>query len=68
MTTKTKIGRKLRKARKELELTQAEVADKADIHPNYYSRIERDEVNPSLDVFEDILKALKVKSRDILNF
>ena len=58
MNQRRKIGKKLKKARIELGLTQAQVAQKADIHPNYYSRIERDEVNPSLEIFEDVLKAI----------
>ncbi|MBU0579043.1 helix-turn-helix domain-containing protein, partial [Patescibacteria group bacterium] len=38
------------------------------ISTNYYARVERGEVNPSIDVFEDIVKALKVKSSKIINF
>lgn len=68
MSPSSKIGSKLRKARKVLDLTQAEVAEKANINANYYSRIERDEVNPSLDVFESVLKVLKLKSSDVLKF
>ncbi len=68
MPPKSKIGRKLRKARLDQEMTQADVAIKAEISTNYYARIERGEVNPSIDVFEDIVKALKVKSSNIIDF
>ncbi len=64
----TIIGKNLKKARKQLGLTQLQVAEKAGISVNYYARIERDEVNPSLELFEDVCKALKVKSSDILSF
>lgn len=65
---KTKIGKNLKKLRKEKQLTQVELAEKAKISSNYYARIERDEENPSLEVLKDIAKALKVKSSDILDF
>jgi len=67
MTT-PKIGKKLKEARKKLRLTQVEVAQKSKISPNYYATIERDEVNPSLEVFKDICKVLKVRSVEILDF
>lgn len=68
MAPKSKIGKKLRSLRKQQKLTQVAVAKKANISANYYSRIERDEENPSLEVLKDIAKALKVKSSDILDF
>jgi len=68
MTLQSKIGEKLKKARKELSLTQVEVAEKAGIHHNYYARIERDEVNPSLEVFKGIIKVLGVRSSEVLDF
>lgn len=68
MPPKTKIGKNLKKIRKEKQLTQVELAEKAKISSNYYARIERDEENPSLEVLKDIAKALKVKSSEILDF
>lgn len=68
MSPKPKIGKSLRKLRKEKGLTQVELAKKVGISSNYYARIERDEENPSLEVFKDIAKALKVKSSEILDF
>jgi len=63
-----KIGKKLKEARKKIDLTQEDVAKKADISINYYARIERDEENPTLETLEKILKALKLKSSDVLPF
>jgi transcriptional regulator with XRE-family HTH domain len=68
MPPKSKIGKKLKKLRKEKELTQVVLAKKVSISPNYYSRIERDEENPSLEVLKDIAKTLNVKSCEILDF
>lgn len=63
-----KIGKNIKKARKERKMTQVGVAEKAGIHPNYYSRIERGELQPALDTLEKIFKVLKVKSSEILPF
>lgn len=68
MPPKLKIGKKLKLLRKENNLTQVQLAKKVGISSNYYARIERDEENPSLEVFKDIAKALKVKSSEILDF
>jgi len=63
-----KIGKNLKKARLKLNLKQIDVAKRAKISANYYSRIERDEENPTIETLERILKVLKVKSGDILLF
>jgi len=44
------------------------VAEKADMSVNYYARIERNEENPTLETLERVLKALKLKSSDVLSF
>lgn len=60
------LGRKLKIARKNRKLTQAQVAEHADIHVNYYARTERGEENPSFEVLQAVAKALHVKLSDIL--
>lgn len=61
-------GKRIKKIREKLGLTQAQVAKKAGININYFAVIERGEVNPSLEKLEKIAKALGVKSSDILPF
>lgn len=61
MSSQDEIGKKLKNARKEAGLTQLKVADKANISVNYYARIERGEVNPSLETLQDLMKMLKIK-------
>lgn len=68
MGSQDQLGKNIKKARIKAKLTQAEVAQKADVHVNYYARIERGEVNPSIEILENIAKALKVKSSEILPF
>lgn len=62
------VGKKLKEVREKRRLTQVEVAIKAEITDSYYARIERGEENPTLEVLYNIIKALKIKSLDILPF
>ena len=50
------LAKILREAREKAGLTQAEVAQKAGIHFNYYARVERGEVTPRVDIVENIAK------------
>lgn len=70
MTSQTikSIAVKLRSARKERAMTQDDVAAKAGLSTNYYARIERAEVSPSVETLEKLVKALKIKSSEILPF
>ena len=52
--------RNLKKSRKKLNLTQAEVATKAGIITNSYARIERGDAKPSFDTLKAICKVLKI--------
>lgn len=54
------VGKKLKKGREKLNLTQEEVAEKAGIHANYYARIERGEATPSMKRLKSIFKILKL--------
>jgi len=64
----SKIGENIKAARLDISMTQIEVAKKAEVSANYYARIERGEVNPSIETLEAILKVLKIKSSKILPF
>ena len=66
-TTK-KVAKKLKILRLERDLTQAEIAEKAKMSVNYYAKIERGEVRPSVDIYERLAKALKVTASDIFPF
>ena len=63
-----KIGNKLKIARKRLGLRQVDVAEKAGISVNYYARIERNQENTTVETLKQILKALKIKSSEVLTF
>jgi transcriptional regulator with XRE-family HTH domain len=59
------LGNKLRQAREKAGLTQADLAEKAGVNPNYYATVERGENNPSFEKLQKILKVLGIKSLDI---
>lgn len=63
-----KVAKRLKSLRRDRHLTQAEVAEKAKMSANYYAKIERGEVRPSVDIYERLVKALKVTSSDIFPF
>ena len=66
-TTMT-IAINLKTIRTKLGYTQSNLAEKADMNPNAYAKIERGERRANTDTLEKICKALKVKSSDILPF
>ena len=62
------IGQRLQDARTRKGLTQAEVAKRAGTNTNYYAKLERGEAIPSLKMLEKVLKALNLRSSDVLPF
>ena len=62
------VGKNIKRVREKRKLKQIDVAVDAGINPSYYSKIERGEVNPSLEKLFRIIKSLKIKSSDILPF
>jgi transcriptional regulator with XRE-family HTH domain len=62
------IGAKMQAARQRKNLTQAEVAKHAGTNTNYYAKLERSEAVPSLKMLEKVVKALGIKSSDVLPF
>jgi len=70
MTDKTtkQIASKIKQIRLEKDLTQVELAKKATINSNYYAKIERSDLKPSIETLEKIIKALGVKSSDVFPF
>lgn len=66
MNSQERIGKTLKQARKSLNLKQSDVAKKAGITSNYYSMIERGEIeSPGTKVMAQIAKVLKLKSSEV---
>jgi len=66
--TTTKIAKRLRAVRVERGLTQVQVAEKADLNTNYYAKIERGEIRPSIATYEKLAKVLKITSSELFPF
>lgn len=60
------FARKVRLRRHELNLTQEELAERANFHVNYIGGIERALKNPSLESIVALAKALEISPRDLL--
>ena len=68
MDTKELIGSRIKELRKKKGLSQEELSEKAEITPNYLSRIERGTENPTLDMFIGLANALDVEMWEIFDF
>lgn len=62
------FGKNLRNVREGKGLSQEEAAKMSNISTTHYAGIERGEENPTFSVIENICKALKVKSSEVLPF
>lgn len=60
------IGNHLRTARKQLNLTQEAVANRAYVSRNHYGRIERGEARPSIDSLITICAALHLSVQEVV--
>ena len=67
-STTRKVAKRLKTLRLDRGLTQSDVAEKADMSTNYYAKIERGELRPSVDIYERLAKALKATASDIFPF
>lgn len=59
------LGENIKAAREKVQLTQEEVAKKAGISSNYFAKIERGEINTTVEKLYKIIKALNVDASDI---
>jgi transcriptional regulator with XRE-family HTH domain len=62
------FGENLRRLRKERNLSQEDLAFKADLHRTYIGMIERAEKNITLLNIEKLAKALKINIKELVNF
>jgi len=63
-----KVGEKIKKIRKEKDLSQEKLALEAGLNRAYIGYIERGERNPSIRVVAKIAKVLKVKLYELFKF
>jgi transcriptional regulator with XRE-family HTH domain len=65
LSIKQRFGKAIRRRRRELDLSQEELAERAELHRTYISNIERGELNPSLETMEKLVKALDITVSDL---
>jgi DNA-binding XRE family transcriptional regulator len=61
-----KLGKRIKKIRKEQKISQEELAHKAGIHRTYMGKIERGESNPPMQTVNKIASALKISLKDLM--
>jgi transcriptional regulator with XRE-family HTH domain len=62
---KYRFGKAIRRRRRELDLSQEELAERSELHRTYISSIERGQRNPSLENIEKIAQALRISISDL---
>lgn len=68
MNEKKQLGRRIKELRKQRGLSQEKFSEKADISPQYLSRIESGVENPTLDLFIKLSRALEVEMWEMFDF
>jgi transcriptional regulator with XRE-family HTH domain len=66
-SARTLIARNLKGLRKAHELTQEELAERADLHVNYIGGIERGERNVSIDNIQKLAQAFGITMSELLS-
>lgn len=62
------IGLRIKELRKNKDLSQEELAAKAETSPNYLSRMERGTENPTLEMLIKISRSLDVEMWELFDF
>lgn len=60
------LGETIRNYRKQAQMSQEELAEKADLHPVYVGKVERGEQWVSLHALLRIADALRIRLRDVV--
>lgn len=68
MDVKELIGNRIKELRKKKGLSQEQLSEKAEITPNYLSRVERGTENPTLNMLIKLANALEVEVWEIFDF
>jgi len=66
-TIKQLFGKAIRRRRRDLDITQEELAERADLHRTFISDIERGEANPSLENIDRLAQALEISIVDLFS-
>ena len=65
---KNKFGKRLRKLRRNSDITQEELAEKIGVSSNFISQLERGINAPSFEVLAKLAEVFEVPVRDLFDF
>jgi ribosome-binding protein aMBF1 (putative translation factor) len=60
------FGKRVRKLRRTLDMSQEELANKIETSRSYISALEHDEYEPKLETMKKVAKALKIKLDELV--
>ncbi|MGB9720571.1 MAG: helix-turn-helix domain-containing protein [bacterium] len=63
-----KFGQRVRQLREAKNLSQEQLAEKADLHSTFIGKIEMAEINPSIITLEKIARAFNIPISQLLSF
>lgn len=63
-----KVGERIRRLRKERNLSQEQLAERSSLHTNYVGQVERGEKNLTLETLEKIVLGLGVSLEELFRF
>ncbi len=67
MDIKLKIGQRIKRLRKDIELSQESLAYKAEVDRTYVTDVENGRRNVSVEILEKIIKALDISITEFFN-
>ncbi|MDO8269982.1 MAG: helix-turn-helix transcriptional regulator [Candidatus Levybacteria bacterium] len=65
--TKERLGKKIQRLRKNLDITQEELAEKTNMSRTHIGHIEQGRKSPSIKVIEKLARVLKVKVGELFS-
>lgn len=65
-SAKDSFGKRVRKLRRSLDMSQEDLANKIDTSRSYISALEHDEYEPKLETIKKVAKALKVNLDELV--
>ncbi|MHA6531717.1 helix-turn-helix domain-containing protein [Paenibacillus sp. BAC0078] len=63
-----RIGERIRKLRKEMKLSQEQLAERSGLHTNYVGQVERGEKNLTLETLEKVVEGLDISLEELFRY
>jgi transcriptional regulator with XRE-family HTH domain len=63
-----RIGERIRRVRKEMNLSQEQLAERSGLHTNYVGQVERGEKNLTLETLEKVVGGLDISLEELFRY